>query len=150
MKYNIESVIKRLEKAKGEGKVIIDEMELLRIATPRVNCIDRTIKLIGKGIKKSGDELFVSYREAETLTGIPRITFNRWEKEGIVTRTETKKKTLSLGELKGTLSEIMRRGKQDEIIVHKASIEYAEQYVKELRREVREQRKELIKRSEIE
>ena len=95
MKYNIEHIIKGLEKAKKAGKNVIDEKELIRIATPQINDIDGQIKLIERGINKvielKGDSLNdwsfnVSYVEANELTGIPRRTFYRWEKNGIINR----------------------------------------------------------------
>ena len=85
MKYNINSVIKRLQKAMEAGKTLIDENELLSIATPQVNSIDEQIHCIERGIKKTAYNR-CRFFEAARLTDIPRKTFYRWEKEGILTR----------------------------------------------------------------
>ena len=46
MKYNIESVIRQLQAVQRAGKTLVDEKELIKIATPQVNKIDDQIKYI--------------------------------------------------------------------------------------------------------
>jgi len=98
MEYNIETVIKRLQKARKGGKVLITESELISIATTKinkVNDINKQIERIDSGLKKIikygyneyvSKENCITFSSAENLTGIPRQTFYRWEKEGIITR----------------------------------------------------------------
>jgi hypothetical protein len=113
MKYNIEHIIKGLEKAKKAGKVVIDEKELIKIATPQINDIDRQIGIIKKGINKHANsssfrDYKVTYNKAEKLTGIPRKTFYRWEKECIITRENQCNTTFDLIELIKKLIEIKK------------------------------------------
>ena len=133
MNYNIESVIKRLQEAQKNGKDIIDEAELIKIATPRINNINEQIKLIDRGIDKLRDKeqnrieendffiqrtilrnphlrgsyftSLVSFTNAENLTGIPRRTFYRWRDEHILQcyGVSVAKTVFSLQELKETL-----------------------------------------------
>jgi len=120
MKYNVENVIKSLQKAQKEGKVLITEGELISIATPKINDIEDKINRIQKGIEwvdKYKNEYknkyggYVTFSKAEYLTEIPRMTFFRWEKEGIITRYKEvfKRYVFSLKELKETLLLIQKR-----------------------------------------
>ena len=99
MRYNIESVIKRLQEAQRKGKDIIDEAELINIATPQINDIDKTLYYLERGIQKLNERNkrrgayrfgdwdvseYTSFTEAENFTGIPRRTFYRWKDEGIL------------------------------------------------------------------
>ena len=115
MNYNIDSVIKRLQEAQRKGKDIISENELIRIATPRINSIDEQIRLIDRGMIDKAvrrERLLllnrISFTEAENATGIPRRTFYRWEKEGVLRcyKTRYTKTVFDLQELKETLIQI--------------------------------------------
>lgn len=129
MVYNIDSVIERLQKVREEiDKRCIDEAELIRIATPQINDIDVQLKCIASGIRKLNKRNkdiyegkssilkeidrfdYITFTDAETLTGIPRQTLYRWHKEGIVTCYYKvpygKGKVLKLAELKKTLLRI--------------------------------------------
>jgi hypothetical protein len=121
MKYNIDSVIKRLERARKAGVGMVEEAELIRIATPQVNNIDSTIRYIERMIKKrtkeerTKDGTHVLYREVDGV--IPRKTLYRWEKEGIIipirhmedNNTIRSFKWFDLRQLKDTLNEIKNR-----------------------------------------
>jgi DNA invertase Pin-like site-specific DNA recombinase len=91
MKYVIKDIIKRLTEAQKEGKELIDERELIRIATPQINNIDEVIRLIDKAIetlKANKDRyifLGITIVEAAELTLISRPTFYRWRNWGIIT-----------------------------------------------------------------
>ena len=126
MRYNIESVIKRLREAQRKGKDIIDEAELIKIATPQINDIDGQLQLLERGIeklKKRNSPIYentlpiiveqrlfdhISFTDAENLTGIPRQTFYRWEKDGILQRRKRigAGSALILQELKEAISKI--------------------------------------------
>jgi predicted site-specific integrase-resolvase len=109
MKYNIEHIIKGLEKAKKAGKVVIDEKELIRIATPQINDIDRQIRLIESGMKKDIKIRYpfvLTYNTAENLTGIPRKTLYEWEKQGIIERKNGYHTVVNLEELRNKLIKI--------------------------------------------
>jgi DNA invertase Pin-like site-specific DNA recombinase len=91
MEYYIPDIIKRLTKAQKQGKELITEKELLQIAVPVINDIDRTIDLIDKGIKKVKDENFGEWRvrhitisEATKYVNISRQTLYRWKEKGII------------------------------------------------------------------
>jgi len=122
MRYNIDSVIKRLQEVQSRGKTLVKEEELIRIATPQVNDIDRQIKHIERGIEKKEEQTkkddidlaiilrvrgIITFTEAESLTGIPRRTFYRWKNEGIVQCYRLRQSQgLSLRELKETMLRI--------------------------------------------
>jgi len=118
MKYRVDKVIERLQRAKEAGKTLIDEDELISIATPNVNNIDRQINDISRAIAKYSfnGKLTISFFEAENLTGIARKTFYRWENEFFFTsltrstRTPSKNSeygsSVNLVELKETLLKI--------------------------------------------
>ena len=126
MKYNIASVIERLKKAQDKGATIIDEAELLKIAAPQINDIDRQLRLIECGIRKLSKKIGnkqgmdtdfnyrVTFTEAENLTGIPRRTFYRWDKEAMfihfvhkpINLIELKTNLLRIKEIKGKMSQI--------------------------------------------
>jgi DNA invertase Pin-like site-specific DNA recombinase len=92
MKYVINDIIKRLTEAQKEGKELITESELIRVATPKINNIDEVISLIDKAIekaKKDGGFLYweishASLTGAARLTNISRQTLYRWENKGII------------------------------------------------------------------
>ena len=118
LKYNINSVIKRLQEAQKNGKELISESELLCIATPQIYDIDNQIRYIERGIEKQKTEYigygstkdYVTFSKAEDLTGIPRQTFNRWEKDGTIIRYKNfNRKVFNLKELKKTLLLIQER-----------------------------------------
>ena len=111
MRYNIDSVIKRLQEAKDKGKTLVDEVELIRIASHRINDIDGQIKRVDSGIRKYKEQnknysYNTSFSEAEDLTGIPRRTFYRWKKEGILFHCIRNASVLNLIELRDTLVRI--------------------------------------------
>ncbi|KAA6342587.1 hypothetical protein EZS27_009657 [termite gut metagenome] len=68
MRYNIESVINRLQEAKKNGKEYLSEKELLSVASPQINNIDEVIELINKAIKKVLDEYSEKHK-----TGLSRL-----------------------------------------------------------------------------
>jgi hypothetical protein len=79
MKYNIDSVIKRLERARKAGVGIVEEAELIRIATPKINSIDSIINDIERAIKRTNGECHIVYRKGSRI--ISRRTLYRWKKE---------------------------------------------------------------------
>jgi len=80
--YNIEIVIKQLERAKKEGKKFVDEKELLNIATPTINNIDEIIKIVEK-INSGKNKSFTAVEFAKK-TNISRKTIGEWRKKGII------------------------------------------------------------------
>jgi DNA invertase Pin-like site-specific DNA recombinase len=113
MKYVINDLIKNLTEARKEGKKLITESELVRLATPKINNIDEIISLIDKAIEKVKIEhngywhLFlndVSFTEAARLTGISRQTLYRWARKDIFPN----KGWVDLGELKKNMLEIKK------------------------------------------
>jgi hypothetical protein len=118
MQYNIDYVIKRLEKAKKDGKELITADELMCIATPKINNIDAQIKLINRGLnmlKQNQMDSFsysrigeyITFSIAENITGIPRKTFFRWKKNGIITTKKNgKREVFRLSELREKLLSI--------------------------------------------
>jgi len=80
--YNIEIVINQLEKAKREGKKIVDEKELLNIATPKINNIDEIIEIVKK--VNSGKNKSFTAVEFANKTNISRKTLSEWRKKCII------------------------------------------------------------------
>jgi DNA invertase Pin-like site-specific DNA recombinase len=110
MKYNVESVIKRLQAAKDAGNEYVSEDELSSIVTPQINNIDEVIKLLDKGIAELQQvSKYVSILQAEKLTEISRQTFYRWKNEGIIQCCSwCKESRFDLEELRDTLIQIKR------------------------------------------
>lgn len=120
MKYNIDSVIKRLERARKKGKEYLSVDEILKIIAPTIKDKDTQIKLINGGIDKmknkisnmdtvpiwyKGNDYYVTISEASELTGIPRKTFYRWiNNETIQYITFGKFKRFGLKKLKERLN----------------------------------------------
>ena len=109
MMYSVESVIKRLQNAQKEGKGLINESELICIATPTKNNIDKRLNDIEKAIKwkeKTKGNTFVSIPEFGKITGIPKQTLYRWGKDGLM-RLENQ--IFDIKELKETFLLIQKR-----------------------------------------
>jgi hypothetical protein len=115
MKYNIDSVIKRLERAKEAGVGMVEEAELIRIATPKINNIDSIINDIERVIKCTNGECHIVYRKGSRI--ISRKTLYRWEKEYIIIpfrhmendKTMRSFKWFDLIQLRDTLNDIKSR-----------------------------------------
>ena len=115
MKYNIESAIKRLQEANKAGKTLVDEEELIRIATPDIDFIDSTIE----AIKNVEQELIYYFGNAKCSTKYlaektkfikTRETYQQWKKQGIINYIP-KKQEIDITELLKTLELIKERKK---------------------------------------
>ncbi len=102
MLYQRKLLVKRLNELKDEW---IDEGELLRLATPRINNIDQTIELIEKAID-NGYKGHYTINVLSKITALPRQTLYRWEKERILTRHNNQ---VSIVDLLNTLRLIKSR-----------------------------------------
>jgi hypothetical protein len=88
MKYIINDIIKRLTEVQKEGKTLITESELIRIATPKINRIDAIITQIDKAIETKKNSRFPFYDVSFTEVGeyhiVSRQTLYRWVNKDIV------------------------------------------------------------------
>jgi hypothetical protein len=74
MEYYVEDVIKHLEKVKKAGVTLLSKDALIRVATPRINDIDRQMGFIEKGIEDLYDTN--PFRDGR-FGGIPKWEFYR-------------------------------------------------------------------------
>ncbi|MDR0618815.1 MAG: hypothetical protein LBG17_02830 [Bacteroidales bacterium] len=120
MKYDVNRIIKGLQKS-GKKFVSKDELtDIMLAATPKINDIDRQIKLIEKGIKEvergccgkvisdvsyyNSNYDYITFSMAEKLTGISRPTLYSWAKCGIIsTGLRGESAVFSLSDLLQTL-----------------------------------------------
>ena len=91
MMYQIKSVIRRLQET---DKGLVTEKELLRLVTPQINQIGKTIELLQKAVREGNKDSY-SIGDAAKHTGISRQTFYRWLDEGIIRQDETGKVNIS-------------------------------------------------------
>ncbi|MDR0793925.1 MAG: hypothetical protein LBE82_11500 [Chitinophagaceae bacterium] len=87
MVFQIEHIIKQLEKVKNEGRTSINEKELIKISLPKINYIADVVKMIDEAVSKlkgRNRNGLVTFTNAERLTGITRKTLYEWKKKGIV------------------------------------------------------------------
>jgi ACT domain-containing protein len=103
MLYHIPSVIRRLQES---DKGLVTEKELLRLATPKINQINKTIELLQKAVR-DGYVDACSIGDAAGHTGISRQTFYRWLDESIIQQDETGK--VKISEILKTLKMIEKR-----------------------------------------
>lgn len=138
MKYDVNDMIKALHRAKKAGCITLSQSDLISIIQPKINTIGGHIKSIELGLKRelpsgrylvkniTDDERFsfykdknVTFSEASDLTGIPRRTFYRWMKKGIIPDNRIKTRhILNLHELLNTLKSIKRHIKHAKNILH--------------------------------